>query len=359
MFKIYQKYLIKKFLGKFSKITLIFFSISIILGMLDEINFFKDMDISFYYPYFLTLLNVPITLFEIFPFIFLLTTQFLFFDIFKNDELSLLKTNGLSNLKIIKILFFLAILIGIINIVIYYNIASTLKFHYSNIKNNLSNDNKYLAVANNSGLWIKDEIENRKIIIKAEKIKNQFLLEVVINEFDSNFDLIRTIKSKRIDINEFDWIIYNPSISIDNITKNDYEKINYLTSFNSQKINSLFSNVSTLSLNKLFDVKKDYEKLGYSSDEIKLHLLKLGTTPIFYGLITLFSAIVMFSFPKNMSLLFYAIIGILISVIIYYMNYMFISLGISGRIPISFSIFFPFFLISILSIIGLININEK
>jgi len=359
MFKIYQKYLIKKFLGKFSKITLIFFSISIILGMLDEINFFKDMDISFYYPYFLTLLNVPITLFEIFPFIFLLTTQFLFFDIFKNDELSLLKTNGLSNLKIIKILFFLAILIGIINIVIYYNIASTLKFHYSNIKNNLSNDNKYLAVANNSGLWIKDEIENRKIIIKAEKIKNQFLLEVVINEFDSNFDLIRTIKSKRIDINKFDWIIYNPSISIDNITKNDYGKINYLTSFNSQKINSLFSNVSTLSLNKLFDVKKDYEKLGYSSDEIKLHLLKLGTTPIFYGLITLFSAIVMFSFPKNMSLLFYAIIGILISVIIYYMNYMFISLGISGRIPISFSIFFPFFLISILSIIGLININEK
>ena len=359
MFKIYQKYLIKKFLGKFSKITLIFFSISIILGMLDEINFFKDMDISFYYPYFLTLLNVPITLFEIFPFIFLLTTQFLFFDIFKNDELSLLKTNGLSNLKIIKILFFLAILIGIINIVIYYNIASTLKFHYSNIKNNLSNDNKYLAVANNSGLWIKDEIENRKIIIKAEKIKNQFLLEVVINEFDSNFDLIRTIKSKRIDINKFDWIIYNPSISIDNITKNDYGKINYLTSFNSQKINSLFSNVSTLSLNKLFNVKKDYEKLGYSSDEIKLHLLKLGTTPIFYGLITLFSAIVMFSFPKNMSLLFYAIIGILISVIIYYMNYMFISLGISGRIPISFSIFFPFFLISILSIIGLININEK
>lgn len=359
MFKIYQKYLIKKFLGKFSKITLIFFSISIILGMLDEINFFKNMDISFYYPYFLTLLNVPITLFEIFPFIFLLTTQFLFFDIFKNDELSLLKNNGLSNLKIIKIFFFLAILIGIINIVIYYNIASTLKFHYSNIKNNLSNDNKYLAVANNSGLWIKDEIENRKIIIKAEKIKNQFLLEVVINEFDSNFDLIRTIKSKRIDINEFDWIIYNPSISIDNITKNDYEKINYLTSFNSQKINSLFSNVSTLSLNKLFNVKKDYEKLGYSSDEIKLHLLKLGTTPIFYGLITLFSAIVMFSFPKNMSLLFYAIIGILISVIIYYMNYMFISLGISGRIPISFSIFFPFFLISILSIIGLININEK
>jgi len=359
MLKIYQKYLIKKFLVKFSKITLIFLSISIILGMLDEINFFKDIDVNFYYPYFITLLNVPITLFEIFPFIFLLTTQFLLFDIFKNDELSLLKTNGLNNMNIIKILFFLAILIGVINVGVYYNIASQLKFHYSNIKNSLSNDNKYLAIATNSGLWIKDEIEEKKIIVKAKKIENQFLIEAVINEFNKEFDLIRTIKSKRIDINKFDWIIYNPSISVDNITKNDYEKLNYLTSFNSEKINSLFSNVSTLSLSKLFNVKKDYEKLGYSSDEIKLHLLKLGTTPIFYGLITLFSAIVVFSFPQNKSIIFYAIVGILISVIIYYINYIFISLGVNGKIPISFSIFFPIFFISILSIIGLININEK
>ena len=359
MLKIYQKYLIKKFLVKFSKITLIFLSISIILGMLDEINFFKDIDINFYYPYFITLLNVPITLFEIFPFIFLLTTQFLLFDIFKNDELSLLKTNGLNNMNIIKILFFLAILIGVINVVVYYNIASQLKFHYSNIKNSLSNDNKYLAIATNSGLWIKDEIEEKKIIVKAKKIENQFLIEAVINEFNKEFDLIRTIKSKRIDINKFDWIIYNPSISVDNITKNDYEKLNYLTSFNSEKINSLFSNVSTLSLSQLFNVKKDYEKLGYSSDEINLHLLKLGTTPIFYGLITLFSAIVVFSFPQNKSIIFYAIVGILISVIIYYINYIFISLGVNGKIPISFSIFFPIFFISILSIIGLININEK
>ena len=33
-----------------------------------------------FYPYLLTFLKAPITLFEIFPFIFLLTTQFLFYD---------------------------------------------------------------------------------------------------------------------------------------------------------------------------------------------------------------------------------------------------------------------------------------
>ena len=107
MFKTYEKYLIKNFVNKFFIISLIFFSLSIIMGILEEISFFKNTEVSFIFPYFLTLLGAPITLFEIFPFIFLISTQFLFFDLFKKDELNLLKTNGLSNLKIIKILFFL------------------------------------------------------------------------------------------------------------------------------------------------------------------------------------------------------------------------------------------------------------
>ena len=131
--------------------------------MLEEISFFKDLEINFLYPYFLTLLNAPITLFEIFPFIFLLTTQFLFYDLFKSDELNLLKKNGLNNLKIVKILFFLSICIGIFNVLIFYNVSSLLKFQYSNIKNSFSKDNKYLAMVTDSGLWIKDEISNKKI----------------------------------------------------------------------------------------------------------------------------------------------------------------------------------------------------
>ena len=183
MFKIYQKYLIYNFLIKFLYITIIFFSLTIVLGLLEEISFFKDYQTNFVYPYFLTLLNAPITLFEIFPFIFLLTTQFLFYDLFKTDELNLLKKNGLNNLKIIKVLFFLSIFIGIFNILIFYNISSVLKFQYSNIKNTLSKDNKYLAMVTDSGLWIKDEINNKKFIIKSSYIKGNFLSDTVINEF--------------------------------------------------------------------------------------------------------------------------------------------------------------------------------
>ena len=64
-------------------------------------------------------------------------------------------------------------------------------------------------------------------------------------------------------------------------------------------------------------------------------------------------------FKKTQSLFFHIILGILMSVVIYYVNFMFSSLGNSGKIPIIVSIFLPILFISLISIIGLIRINEK
>ena len=359
MFKIYQRYLINNFLIKFFYISAIFFSLIIILGFLEEISFFKDVEVNFLYPYFLTLLNAPITLFEIFPFIFLLTTQFMFYDLFKNDELNLLKKNGLNNLKIIKILFILSILIGIFNVFIYYNFSSMLKFQYSNIKNSLSNDNKYLAMVTDTGLWIKDEVNNKKFIIKSNYVKGDYLGNTIINEFNNNFELLRTIQSKKVDIRKNDWVIYQPKITNNNISETTEGTMILSTNFNVEKINNLFSNISTLNLIKLFSLKKDFDKLGYSSDEIEIHILKLLSMPLFYGILTILSSIIMFNFSKDKSLLVHIILGILMSVIIFYINFIFNSLGNNGKIPIYLSVFFPLLIVSIISIIGLVNINDK
>ena len=144
---------------------------TIVLSILEEISFFKNLNVNFFYPYIVTLLGAPITLFEIFPFIFLISTQFLFYDLFKKDELILLKSNGLSNFKIIKILFFTSIIMGIFTVLIYYNISSKLKFFYTDIKNSFSNDNKYLAVVTDSGLWLKDENDKSVLIVKQIILK--------------------------------------------------------------------------------------------------------------------------------------------------------------------------------------------
>ena len=359
MFNIYQKYLAIKFVKKLISISIIFMSLIFILNTLEEISFLKYSDKNFLFPYFLSLLNTPITLFEIFPFVFLLSGQFLIYEIYKNSELDLLKQNSLSNLKIIKLLFFIALIIGIFNVTIFYNFSSLLKFHHSNIKNEISKDNKYLAMVLETGIWIKDEINNKKLIINSGGIKDDFLLNTTINEFDNEYNLIQTIQVKKINIKNNVWLLYDPLTNKDNTKIKTDDKIEYPTNFNKKRINSLFSNVSTLDLFKLINMKKEFDKLGYSTDEIIIHLLTLFFTPLVYGFMTIISALLVINFNKNKSFLFNIVVGISISVIIYYINFLFSSLGSSSKIPVFVSVLFPLGIIGILSTIGLIQINDN
>ena len=359
MFKTYEKYIVRNFLNKFISISILFFCLIIILSILEEISFFKNIEVNFSIPYLITLLSAPITLFEIFPFIFLLTTQFLFYDLFKKDELNLLKTNGLSNLKIIKILSYSSFLIGIFTVLVFYNIASKLKFFYTDIKNNYSEDNKYLAVVTDSGLWLKDEIEEGTLIVKANNINGNNLITVVMNFFDTEFNLIKTVQSNEINISKNLWKIQNPIITEKNITTKNINSIFLKTNFDTEKINSLFSNISTLNLIELLNLKKDYENLGYSSNEIKIHLMNILSTPVLYTLLTVLSAIIMFNMSKNRSLFFHIIFGVLMSVIIYYINFIFNSLGNNGKISAITSIYMPYICITMIILLGLQKVNEK
>ena len=189
----YKKYIFKKFLLSLFKVTLVFSAVVIVMNLLEEISFFKENENIFFIPIFLTLINMPSVLFEIFPFIFLISTLFFFIESIDKDEINVFKLYGITNFKIIQILTTLSFFIGIFLLVIFYNISSNLKFLYLDIKNQYSKDDKYLAVVTGNGLWIRDELENSVNYINAEKLEKNKLINLTISEFDNNFKLKRVI----------------------------------------------------------------------------------------------------------------------------------------------------------------------
>ena len=74
----YKKYLLNKFIKKIILVSFIFFILVLIINFIEESNFLKDSDTSIRIPLLLTLLNAPSLLLEIFPFIFLISTQLFF-----------------------------------------------------------------------------------------------------------------------------------------------------------------------------------------------------------------------------------------------------------------------------------------
>ena len=150
-FMIYQKLIILSFLKIFLITSSIFLAIIFIMNIFEEITFFRDLNIGIYKPILLTALNTPSSLYEIFPFIILISTQFLFLKLIENNELYIIKSYGINNLKILGIISTVAFFIGIFLILVFYNISSKLKFLYFDIKNEYTKDNKYLAVITENG----------------------------------------------------------------------------------------------------------------------------------------------------------------------------------------------------------------
>jgi lipopolysaccharide export system permease protein len=359
MIKIYQNYLIKLFLSKIFKISLIFSLLIFILSVFEEINFFRDLNVKFFFPFFLTFLNVPSTLFIIFPFIFLISVQFLFIDLINKDELSIFKTHGLNNFKIIKILLFSSFIFGLLISLVFYSFSSKLKFIYLDLKNEYSSDNKYLATTTDNGLWIKDEINSKIYIINAKTIDNNYLQDVSIVEFDKNFKLVKIINSEKVDIISTAWVIEKPKILINNDVDELNEDITLISHFDANKINTFFKNLSSISLFQIENLIKEYSEMGYSTDEIKNHLYNVLLYPFYLGLMTIFSSIIMLNIKHSKPMIFHIILGVMLSVVIYYVNYLFNLLGVSGRIPSLLSVLFPLFVLLIINIIGLVRINEK
>ena len=356
--KIYIKFLINLFNTSFLKVFFIFFIIILITNFLEQIDFFKDTDISLYYLIFLSFLNTPSIIFEILPFIFLLSTQVFFIYLIDKKELEVFKYTGLNNFKIIKIISIYSFVMGLILIFFFYNASAVMKNSYLLIKNKYSTDNKYLAVITDNGLWIKDEIGNKINIINANKVDNEFLLDVSITQLNKNFQVLNYISSKKIDISSFQWKIFNPLI-LNNNENNNLSEMLFKSNFDLEKINSLFSNLSSLTMFELFDLKKNYKILNYSLIDINSHMYKVISYPIYLTLITIFSAIIMFNIGYQKNSFFRITLGIFFSVIIYYVNYFLNILGTNEKIPLMLSIFMPLIILTIINFISIIKINEK
>lgn len=359
MIKIYQNYLIKLFLKKIILLSGIFLSLIFILSIFEEISYFKDLNVGIYLPFLLTVLNTPSTLFEIFPFIFLISSQFFFLDLIDKNELEFLKVHGMNNLKIIKILSFTSIILGIFLVLFFYQISSQIKFLYFDLKNDYSKDDKYLAVVTENGLWIKDELKERKYVISATKINNNYLENVSISEFDLDFQLIQIIESKKVDVSNKKWKVIKPTISKKNSTIISEDDLLIDTHFDLKKINSMFRNLSSLNIYELRKLRKDYEELGYGTFEITSHLNKLYSFPVYLSIMTMLSAIIMLNIKRNKPMIYHIISGILLSVIIYYFYFLFNVMGENGKIPLLASIWLPLFILMLFNIIGLVRINEK
>ena len=109
----------------------------------------------------------------------------------------------------------------------------------------------------------------------------------------------------------------------------------FYSNFNYQKINNLYSDLSSLTFLGLLKLRKDYQVIDYSVTDLSIHIISLYAYPFYLTVVTILSSIIMMNIRHQKPKIFYISGGIIISVLIYYINFFFIALGKNEQIPLA------------------------
>ena len=333
-----------------------------ILNLFEEIEFFKNLDVSLLKPFVLTAMIIPSILLKLLPFVIFISSMWFMLKIRNNKDLLTLKVFGCSNLKIFSILALTAFLLGWIILFFINPITSSLSKYYEQTKSNYSRDIDHLVTFNKNGLWIKENLDRGTRIISATKPENENLIDVTIVHLDKNYNLIEKIISKEANIRNNEWILKDVKIFTlvnDLFEEKRTETFKIISIYDYEKINSLFKNFDTMSF---LDLIFNYSKLinnGYSKVFLDQSLHSLLSLPFFLMVMTGLASILTMNALKRSNNFKFIIVGLILTVLIFYFKDLSVALGQTDRIPLILSIWAPVIALSLFIFIGVLQINEK
>ena len=356
-----NKYLAKEFFKIVINTSLIFFCLGFVLNLFEEINFFKDLEVGINIPIILSVLFVPSLLYNMFPFVILISGIWFFLKIKKTDEIIALKVSGISNFSIIIIPSIVSIILGILIITAFNPITSVLVKKYEIIKGSYEKDQEYLAAITVNGIWIKEKNINKNNIIRSSNLNNENLIRVTIYEFDKENNFVKRIEAKSANISSFNWILKDATI-IDadgNYLSSNISRLDYISMYDIQKIKSLYSNLDTISFWNLKNEIQLLEARGYSTREMEAKFQRSFAFPFFLLSMVLLSGVFTLGMTFKENNWSYVFIAIITSVLIFYFNDFSAALGKTEKLPILISVWMPIVIIFIFSGAGVIHANQK
>jgi lipopolysaccharide export system permease protein len=364
MLKSINRYIINEYIKSLFVVISVMLSIILLINLLDEFNFFKSKkDLKFIFFIIFTILKIPNVLINLFPFIVLFGGIVFYLKIYNHNEVISLRVMGYSNIQIILIPALTSFVIGYIIVFLIVPFSSSMLRYYEDLRSEY-NETKNLVFVNETGIWILDKNEKEKNIIRIEKISKDFSVanQITIYNYDSSNNFIKRIDATEGIIKDKNWQLNKVHIISSN-KKNNKENYlnnyNYISNVNISELKNVYKNTDTTSL---LDINKEMsilEDKGYSTINLRIRYQKLISFPIYLLAMSILSGLMIINLGKTSNYLKYGSYGVIISIIIYFLNDLSITIAKSGIISVDFSVWIPIFLIILINLVGITQVNAK
>lgn len=258
-----HRYIIKNFLTLFFSITIVITAIIMSLQYFDWSGKFAECNMDFGESIYFICMYSVVTLKELFPLSFLLTTIICFGLMNSNNEIISLRSAGISNIALIKpmlFIFFFTTLFLFLSIEFFVPYAKKRTNYIKNAKM----AGRKIETEKKDNLWLKKD--NRIIYVKYYNPVKKSFTSAKINILDDTFKLRKKMFAERGVYSEKSWILYN-------LIEQEFDKEGSLKSstfYKKKKVNI------ELSPKNLKNSIVNLEEMGFS--DILKHIKKIKNT---------------------------------------------------------------------------------
>jgi lipopolysaccharide export system permease protein len=203
-------YIARRFLWMVLRVLLIFFGILVLIDMIEQLRRFGDADLGLWDALYLSMLNVPESLYNILPLIMIIASITLFLNLARSSELVVVRASGRSGLRFLATPVAAALVIGCLTVGVFNPIVAGTTKAYADARTRLSQGaaGSVLSVSD-SGLWLRQGAAGGQTVVRAARANSDGseLQEVTFLIFDRAGQPIRRIDSERAILEPGAWVI--------------------------------------------------------------------------------------------------------------------------------------------------------
>ncbi len=160
-------YIARRFLSMLLRVLGVFYGILILIDVIDQLRDVSDKGGGAMLAFRLAALNVPESLYRVFPLIVILSAIGLFVGLARSSELVVVRAAGRSGLRFLMAPVVTVLLVGCLAVAFFNPLVAAMTRAYDNAQADLARGAKSVLSVNANGLWMRQGNDEGQTVIKA------------------------------------------------------------------------------------------------------------------------------------------------------------------------------------------------
>lgn len=345
---ILHRYFARRYLTTLASIFGIFFAIMAFLDLVEQLRQFSDVGASFADVVSLTLLNLPQSLYGIFPLIVILSTIALFLGLARSSELVITRAAGRSGLRALAAPAGVAFIVGVVAVAAINPIVASTSREYEVRAASLKGVDAALTLAAD-GLWLRQGSDEGQTVIKASSsnLEGTQLGDVTFLTFATEGGPTRRVDAEAATLANGMWSVTNAKVWPLADTRNPEAEAQQFNTFQiasnltADQIRDSFGTPSSIPIWELPGFIQRLQDAGFSARRHAVWLQSELAMPAFLVAMVLVGSAFTMRHQRGGRTGIMVLYAVLISFALYFVRNFATILGENGQIPVMLAAWAP------------------